>query len=398
MKISDRAIRSIVPFLLLSILSYLFVVIMFFPYLIDDKMMLYLLSFLSLFFGYCALHARDRLRLFFLSFCSISMAFLIANLCFLILHKDAGDLHSGAVVRDDVLGYVLKKNTTYPIKLDELTYSNTYTIDGIGRVTSYDNLKKTNQLILAFGCSHTFGLGVDDLQTWPAVLQSLFGGNYKIYNLAVFGYGIQEFLRLLEVKQSSVILNESYPVKYVVYFAIPDHVIRLNTVTYWLTDRPWYVQRNNEIVYNGMYSDSYYNRFTMLLKKSLLFQNDFYNLDYTLDLIGDKEIDLYIKAIDYLQALVKTHLQSELIIVFNHDPAFYFDKRVFDKLNRRYKNFISIFDVFGSGVKAEDIAILGNDHPSANSHQAFATYLHKYITEKEKNKEVGLDPTIHHNW
>ncbi len=64
-----------------------------------------------------------------------------------------------------------------------------YTLNSLGyRCAEFDTIDWSNS-ILCFGCSHTFGVGVSDHDTWPAHLSRLL--NVPTVNLGIAGSSIQ---------------------------------------------------------------------------------------------------------------------------------------------------------------------------------------------------------------
>ena len=52
--------------------------------------------------------------------------------------------------------------------------------------------------VLLFGCSFTFGYGLEDNETWPWQLGELLGPKWRVSNYAYNGFGPQQMLTLLE--------------------------------------------------------------------------------------------------------------------------------------------------------------------------------------------------------
>lgn len=79
-----------------------------------------------------------------------------------------------------------------------------------------------NDLIL-FGCSLTFGYGLEDNQTWSWQLASFLGPNWKLENYAGSAYGANQMLCLLE---KHLIDPPQGSHRYALFLAIEDHLIR----------------------------------------------------------------------------------------------------------------------------------------------------------------------------
>lgn len=74
----------------------------------------------------------------------------------------------------------------------------TYTIDDQGHRTTPGS-RSDGDTILFFGCSFTFGQGVNDDQTLPAYFARRTSFQYHVVNLGYSGYGAHQMLRSLEL-------------------------------------------------------------------------------------------------------------------------------------------------------------------------------------------------------
>ena len=76
-------------------------------------------------------------------------------------------------------------------------YSADYTIDAhLRRLT---RSCETGPAVVFFGCSFTFGDGVNDADTMPQAFADLFDGRQRVLNLGFEAYGPQHFLRALQI-------------------------------------------------------------------------------------------------------------------------------------------------------------------------------------------------------
>jgi hypothetical protein len=95
--------------------------------------------------------------------------------------------------------------------------------------------------VLFFGCSYTFGEGVQDDETLPAQFQRLSGGRWRALNFGVPGAGAHELLTILEEgRERSTLLEEAPPVL-AIYTALGDHPLRaVGGAGTWQAGRPRY--------------------------------------------------------------------------------------------------------------------------------------------------------------
>jgi len=146
-------------------------------------------------------------------------------------------------VRTEPLGY---KNPPNARAVERMSLSGreifnvTYTTDSHSRrVTPFRNTRQARKFILFFGCSFTFGQGVEDEETLPFFVGQL-APDYEPYNYGVIGYGPQQVLIKLEdttlrreIEQDEGIL---------IYTFIHDHVYRvIGTINHHGRERPYYV-------------------------------------------------------------------------------------------------------------------------------------------------------------
>jgi len=107
---------------------------------------------------------------------------------------------------DALLGWAERPNTqriARKIRIHDNTpvYEVTISIDENGLRISPPYNQHTNsegESILFFGCSVTFGEGVNDNQTMPYTIGALTHEQFKIYNFGVSGYGPQHMLTKIE--------------------------------------------------------------------------------------------------------------------------------------------------------------------------------------------------------
>ena len=70
----------------------------------------------------------------------------------------------------------------------------TYTHNSLG-MRGPEATQKTDRIrIMTIGGSTTYGIGVNDWETWPYYLDSLLGNSYEVLNLGVAGYTTAEHI------------------------------------------------------------------------------------------------------------------------------------------------------------------------------------------------------------
>lgn len=161
--------------------------------------------------------------------------------------------------KSDILGYAPGKSryirTYSTYKNDLKLFDVHYTFDKNGlRVSPPYYAEPNSRSVLFFGCSLTFGYGLDDKQTLPFQLGLQTDGKYKIYNFAFNGYGTHQMVSMLEHKRVDSIVK--VPPKYAFYIAIPDHINRMMNKHDWDEHGPKYIlDDNGNAVYKGHFDD-----------------------------------------------------------------------------------------------------------------------------------------------
>lgn len=109
------------------------------------------------------------------------------------------------------------------LKQDEQLFDVLYSFDGRGRRAAPTHSRQPHYELMLFGCSFTFGVGLDDEQTWAWKLADLLGPDWKLENYAYAGFGPQQMLSLLE---EGAIETPVAPKRQALYFAIEDQLRR----------------------------------------------------------------------------------------------------------------------------------------------------------------------------
>ena len=157
----------------------------------------------------------------------------------LILKEAKGDLiehhFRGLFSYDSTLGWVPMPNTVK----EKWGLTVTTLNDGI---RSNGNIKplKSDVVIMAFGCSFTFGDEVADYQTWPAILQKITG--YNVLNAGVSSYGLdQSILRAQK-------LVPKYKPDIIIISLIYEDLSRCRQSVRHGVPKPYFVIENKEAV------------------------------------------------------------------------------------------------------------------------------------------------------
>lgn len=157
---------------------------------------------------------------------------------------------------DPVLGTVANQSGTARLKIrDQTLYDVHYTLNDQGlRVTPEPN-QPDAPAVLFFGCSFSYGEGVEDWQSFPYLVGEGLEGDYRVLNLSFHGYSANQMLTYLETDKVDELLQGSTP-KLVVYTCIPNHVPRVVGHRRFASRAPRYeLNADGRPVRNGLFID-----------------------------------------------------------------------------------------------------------------------------------------------
>jgi hypothetical protein len=127
-----------------------------------------------------------------------------------------------------VLGVVPAKDTVTRATRyhgERLDYDVTYTIDARGlRIAPSTLSDEGGSCVLFFGCSFTFGEGLNDDEALPYQVGVKTAGKYTVLNFGFSGYGAHQMLAMLEQGYLEQIVRCTP--RYAIYTSVPDHVRR----------------------------------------------------------------------------------------------------------------------------------------------------------------------------
>jgi hypothetical protein len=163
----------------------------------------------------------------------------------------------GSNIADPVLGYILPPNAQIVDKTARegtLLYQATYTTDVYHRrITPIDHLEQRHKFLLFFGCSMTFGLGVNDDETMPFYMAQ-YASHYHPYNYGVSGYGPHSMLAQLQRGTLAKEINENEGIA--IYSFIDHHINRaigtMRVYNQWAEHAPFYtLNAQDRLIHKG---------------------------------------------------------------------------------------------------------------------------------------------------
>lgn len=164
--------------------------------------------------------------------------------------------------RDALIGGVLKKQEMRAAhrqvlgSREEPLFDVVYSVNAAGRRVTPEQGEKADSVVLLFGCSFTFGFGVNDKDTYAWKLAELLGNKYQVVNLGVSGYGAHQMLAMLESGRLDPLLQR-YKHRYAFFLTIADHRNRCAGRSTWIKNGPRYTLEQGKAVYDGDFSDSF---------------------------------------------------------------------------------------------------------------------------------------------
>ncbi|MDR2820562.1 MAG: hypothetical protein LBB60_08570 [Desulfovibrio sp.] len=171
------------------------------------------------------------------------------------------------------LGYAPKPMamTAYSIKMhgDEIVYDVVYsTLPSGWRVTPQNS--NARSAVIFFGCSYTFGEGLNDGDTFPFKVGERLGSDFQVFNFGLSGYGSHQMLAQIE----SGFLDEpakKYGRMFVFYTTIYGHELRSGGYSHWDRHGPRYILNNGNLERVGTFADIRESPATQTFRK--IFQN-----------------------------------------------------------------------------------------------------------------------------
>ena len=140
------------------------------------------------------------------------------------------------------------------LKFDHELFDVRYGFDAQGRrVTPPSDAKPLAELLL-FGCSYTFGAGLEDTETWAWQLSRQLGPAWRLSNYAYNGFGPHQMLTLLE---EGMVESPSAPERAALFLAI-GHQIRRNAGLVYRHNVRYALREDGRLERDGFTSDSPY--------------------------------------------------------------------------------------------------------------------------------------------
>jgi hypothetical protein len=162
--------------------------------------------------------------------------------------------------QDAVLGYGPNRNgkmrvAARLVKGEEVIYDVLYSTDEEGRRLTPDRGDKAGVAVLLFGCSNTFGEGLNDRETFAWRLGEMLGEEFQVFNYGFHGYGSHQMLALIESGRLDALMRRHQQI-YAFYLTISGHELRCVGLSPWDPAGPRYILENDALKHVGKFNET----------------------------------------------------------------------------------------------------------------------------------------------
>lgn len=280
----------------------------------------------------------------------------------------------------EALGYAPRPGAqTYARKFygDQLVYDVTYTFDENGhRVSMAD--RREGGAALFFGCSFTFGEGVDDQHAMP-YRAGEHAAQYRVHNLAFSGYGPHQMLAAIE---HGLVDDLDVEPRVAVYLGLLHHVNRCAGLAVWDRRGPRYeLTGDGDVRYVGPFSretktSAVMDEIKYQLRKSQVARRI---LDRPAP-VGPEHVELYLGIVERSATLMKQKFPDCAFHVLLWDsPDNPLREPVLQGLRERGLRVHLVSDIHPD-LPRDGFRLSPHDpHPNAEAHDLIGRYVAKHI-------------------
>lgn len=285
--------------------------------------------------------------------------------------------HIGVVPYADSVYHTIKMQN------NDTVFNFKSTIDSNCKRATPNNSGNRSKHALFFGCSITFGEGVQDNETMPYFFQEE-SNEYNAYNFGLSGHSTNHMLARLQYKPLDSQVKEKDGVAFYVFFW--DHIYRsigsMNRYTEWLHNAPFYYLDNGNIKRNKMFCDG---RIGLSRIYESLYQTNIVK-KFKLDLpirIRKSHLNLVAEMINESKKIYQTQYpNNEFYCVIYPEWGKAKDNMTIDFKMALQEKGIKYIDFSWFEYKQEHT--LGKDaHPNPKTHKTMANLILKEINKKK---------------
>ena len=282
--------------------------------------------------------------------------------------------------RDKLLGYTsipeIKVNSAKKAinRQDTLVlYDVRYTIDSLSRRwTPVSAKSKANkQYALFFGCSFTFGEGVNDDETYPYYF-SRSDSIFTPYNYGLCGYGTQQMLARLQACNLRAAISE--PSGIAIYLHIPMHINRVIGDMFvhniWGANMPYYDLEAGKLIYKGSFKNGrpFISKLYSFLGKSNTLR--YFNVNFPVK-INTHHFDVTSRLIEESYQTYKRQFGNDnfFVVIYHRSDE------IKSRLQEKGIKVLDYSDTFDGSAKEFQIHPQYEKHPNAFAYQTLAEKL-----------------------
>lgn len=260
-----------------------------------------------------------------------------------------------------------------------------YRIDGRGlRVTPE---RASVPAIVFFGCSFTFGEGVDDDASMPYRV-GLLQPAYRAYNFGFHGYGPHQMLASIEGGRMERVV--ATPPRFVIFQMIVDHVRRVANHVRFPLHAPAYGIVDGQVRLLGHFDDV---RPSLILRR-VLRKSALYSEAIEPHMLTNADAELTVAIVNRARELIRERFPDcEFHVLFWEMPDYWLSHKLLKELQRGTLQVHLVRNILaGYPAAAEKYLFPGDGHPNAKAHDLIARYVSSQIIgQGEKQRETGQE-------
>jgi hypothetical protein len=297
----------------------------------------------------------------------------------------------GFNLRSDTLGFKPAKNfvdrsISRNRSKNTILFDVHYTIDENGlRKTPPIIADKSTKSIVFFGCSFTFGHGLNDNQVMPNMVQNQVKNKYKVYNFSSSGYGTHQMLAAIEYNMVDSIVK--YKPRIFIYDAIGDHLNRLLNLVGYGAHTPKYILDpiTNEVKHVGRFDEIQYN--SNLIEQKIT-DSEFYNL-FKKKQAKSSDVTLFVAMVKKSQTILKKkYPESEFHVIFYNRTLVPLDSIMITALQKSGITVHKITDIvpdYYTALPKYCVSFPTEQHPNGILNKKIADYIVNKIVPMPKD-------------
>lgn len=260
-----------------------------------------------------------------------------------------------------------------------------YTIDEDGLRDTPSSNKKSNQCVSFFGCSFTFGWGLNDNETLPYFFGKQTNQKYKISNFAFNGYAANQMLS--QIENGLMEINTTRCSQNIAIFSLMDDQIkRVLGETIWTDRDPMFRIKNKKLTYCGSFNNKWTAMPEPLFKIKRKFELYTYLRKHFIEKINkntkENPEELEIAILNKSRQLLKEKYNTDrfIILIWN---GFEDDDKIIEKLKANHFEYYLMSDILPDyGYYSTKYHIEHDWHPNKIANEIIAKFLAQKVSAK----------------